>query len=216
MRPREKNGSGGKAGNRDDEAWHDAREDWWEEVAYEEAKTGGQEEEGREGSSTPAIGTPAVGASADVRPRVAGGGGEGTKAMTDEGAERSIQEVTFNEGGTGPRERTRHPAGCVRPSGPRGSKGCSSGRNGNTGGCGGHRGVEHRHGGRGRKVPSERVREEERNAKRAMRPREGQATSTGTMVDRHGDRVYGGGARRGACIMAGGGPRNEHAYAGAA
>ena len=98
MRPREKNGSGGKAGNRDDETWHDAREDWWEEVAYEEAKTGGQEEEGREGSSTPAIGTPAVGASADVRPRVADGGGEGTKAMTDEGAERSIQEVTFNKG----------------------------------------------------------------------------------------------------------------------
>ena len=30
VRPREKNGSGGKAGNRDDETWHDAREDWWE------------------------------------------------------------------------------------------------------------------------------------------------------------------------------------------
>ena len=28
VRPREKNGGGGKAGNRDDETWHDAREDW--------------------------------------------------------------------------------------------------------------------------------------------------------------------------------------------
>ena len=99
VRPREKNGGGGKAGNRDDETWHDAREDWWEEVAYEEAKTGGREDKAREGSSTPSIETPAVGASADVRPRVADGGGEGTKATTDEGAERSIQEVTFNEGG---------------------------------------------------------------------------------------------------------------------
>ena len=66
-------------------------------MAYEEAKTGGHEDKAREGSSTPAIETPAVGASADVRPRVAGGGGEGTKATTDEGAERSMQEVTFNE-----------------------------------------------------------------------------------------------------------------------
>ena len=92
VRPREKNGGGGKAGNRDDETWHDAREDWGgEKVAYEETKTGGHEDKAREGSSTPAIETPAVGASADVRPRVAGGGGEGTKATTDEGAERSIQ-----------------------------------------------------------------------------------------------------------------------------
>ena len=28
----------------DDESWHDAREDWWEEVAYEEAKTDDHEE----------------------------------------------------------------------------------------------------------------------------------------------------------------------------
>ena len=62
-----------------------------------ETKTGGHEDKAREGSSTPAIETPAVGASADVRPRVADGGGEGTKATTDEGAERSIQEVTVNE-----------------------------------------------------------------------------------------------------------------------
>ena len=66
-------------------------------MAYEETKTGGHEDKAREGSSTPAIETPAVGASADVRPRVAGGGGEGTKATTGEGAERSMQEVTFNE-----------------------------------------------------------------------------------------------------------------------
>ena len=55
------------------------------------------EDKAREGSSTPAIETPAVGASADVRPRVADGGGEGTKAATDEGAERSMREVTLNE-----------------------------------------------------------------------------------------------------------------------
>ena len=41
-------------------------------MAYEEAKTG-------------------------VRPRAADGGGEGTKATTDEGAERSVQEFTVNE-----------------------------------------------------------------------------------------------------------------------
>ena len=51
----------------DGETWHDAREDWWEEVAYKEAKTGGHEDKAREGSSTPAIEIPAVGASADVR-----------------------------------------------------------------------------------------------------------------------------------------------------
>ena len=98
MRPREKSGGGGKAGNRDDETWHDSRDDWREEVAHEEAKTGGHKDKAREGSSTLAIETPAVGASADVRPRVADGGGKGTKAITDEGAERGIREVAENEG----------------------------------------------------------------------------------------------------------------------
>ena len=82
----------------DDESRHDAREDWWEEVAYEEAKTSGHEEKAREGSSTPAIETLAVSAIANMRPRVMGGGGEGTRATTDESAERGIREVAENEG----------------------------------------------------------------------------------------------------------------------
>ena len=45
----------------------------------------------REGSSTPVMETPAVGASADVRPRVADGGGEGTRATTYEGAEKAYR-----------------------------------------------------------------------------------------------------------------------------
>ena len=60
--------------------------------------TGKYKEKAREGSSTPVTETPAVGASADVRPRVTDGGGEGTRATTDEGAERGIQEVAENEG----------------------------------------------------------------------------------------------------------------------
>ena len=59
-------------------------------MAYEEVKIGGHEEKAREGSSTPVMETPAVGASADVRPRVTDGGGEGTRATTDEGTERGI------------------------------------------------------------------------------------------------------------------------------
>ena len=42
-------------------------------------EVGGHEEKAREGSSTPVIETPAVGARADVRPRVTDGGGEGTR-----------------------------------------------------------------------------------------------------------------------------------------
>ena len=41
----------------------------------------------RGGSFTPVPETPTVGARADVRPRVTDGGGEGTRATTDEGAE---------------------------------------------------------------------------------------------------------------------------------
>ena len=61
-------------------------------------EVGGHEEKAREGSSTPVIETPAVGARADVRPRVTDGGGEGTRVTTDEGAEKGIQEVAENEG----------------------------------------------------------------------------------------------------------------------
>ena len=81
-----------------DDSWHDARQDWWEEVSYEEVEIGSHEEKAREGSSTPVTETLAVGASAHVRPRVTDGGGEGTRATTDEGAERGIQEVEENEG----------------------------------------------------------------------------------------------------------------------
>ena len=49
-------------------------------------EVGGHEEKAREGSSTPVLETPAVGARADVRPRVTDGGGEGTRTTTDEGA----------------------------------------------------------------------------------------------------------------------------------
>ena len=50
-------------------------------------EVGGHEEKAQEGSSTPVIETPTVGARADVRPRVTDGGGEGTRVTTDEGAE---------------------------------------------------------------------------------------------------------------------------------
>ena len=90
-----------------------------------------EEEEETSGNAatlhTPAVETPAVGASADVRPRVADGGGEGTKAATDEGAERGMREVAENED-TRPKERARCHEGCVRPSGSRGPRGCSSGK----------------------------------------------------------------------------------------
>ena len=51
-------------------------------------------EKAREGSSTPAIETPAVSASADVRPRVADGGGEGTRATTYEAAQKREHNIT--------------------------------------------------------------------------------------------------------------------------
>ena len=121
-------------------------------MAYEETKTGGHEDKAREGSSTPAIETPAVGASADVRPRVAGGGGEGTKATTDEGAESSIQEVTVNEKDGPKRTITASRRMCAAERAKRVER-VFLGRNGNTGGCGGHRSKEHRHEGRGRKEP---------------------------------------------------------------
>ena len=54
-------------------------------------EVGGHEEKAQEGSSTPVMETPAVGASADVRPRVADGGGEGTRATTYEGAKKAYR-----------------------------------------------------------------------------------------------------------------------------
>ena len=137
----------------EEDAWHDAREDWWEEVAYEEAKTGGHEDKAREGSSTPAVETPTVGASADVRPRVADGGGEGTKATTDEGAERGIQEVEENEGVCALKNEHDITKDACGRAGQEGREGVPRGENGNIGGCGGHQSKEHRHGVRGRKVP---------------------------------------------------------------
>ena len=150
----------------DDKTWHDAREDWWEEVAYGEAKTGGHEDKAREGSSTPAIETPAVGASADVRPRVADGGGEGTKATTDEGTERGIREVAENEDVCAQKNEHDITKDVCGRAGQEGQEGVPPSET--------EVGEE--------RYLSERVREEERNAKRAMRPHEGQATSTGTMV----------------------------------
>ena len=55
---------------------------------------GKYEEKAREGSSTPVTKTPAVGASTDVRPRMADGGGEGTRATTYEGAQKSEHGIT--------------------------------------------------------------------------------------------------------------------------
>ena len=54
-------------------------------------RSGDHEEEAREGSSTPAIETSAVGVSADVRPRVADGDGEGTRATMYEGAKKAYK-----------------------------------------------------------------------------------------------------------------------------
>ena len=55
---------------------------------------GKYEEKAREGSSTPVTKTPAVGASTDVRPRMADGDGEGRRATTYEGAQKSEQGIT--------------------------------------------------------------------------------------------------------------------------
>ena len=49
-------------------------------------EVGGHEEKAREGSSTPVLETPAVGARVNVRPRVTDSGGEWTRATMDEGA----------------------------------------------------------------------------------------------------------------------------------
>ena len=54
-------------------------------------EVGGHEKKAREGSSTPVMETPTVGASADVRPRVADGGGEGTRATMYEGTEKAYR-----------------------------------------------------------------------------------------------------------------------------
>ena len=57
-------------------------------------KIGGHKMKAREGSSTPVMETLAVDASADVRPRVVDGGGEGTRATTYEGAQKSEHDIT--------------------------------------------------------------------------------------------------------------------------
>ena len=66
------------------------------------SEVGRYEEKVREGSFTPVIETLAVAARADVRPRVADDGGEGTRTTTDECAE-DVRHV----GGLARRKPTR-------------------------------------------------------------------------------------------------------------
>ena len=118
-----------------------------------------------------------------MRPRVTDGGGEGTRATTDEGAERGIREVAVNEGV------------CTRKSEHDITKD-ACGRAGQAGQEGVPRGetatsevvedteaeITDTDNGEA-KYLSERVDRAERGTRRTMYPRKGRATSTGMIGD---------------------------------